>query len=213
MSLILRPHLVGAIRRQEKTQHLLRVAKHKVCPYKIGNSYAVQSIQHQEGIPRISSEKCRVRVVATWQSSLDRLTDEDAKQEGFDDLSQLIAWWRQKHNEGPMMDVPLHVVRFELDHEERLRYLGKVGYTHSAAMAIPESEAAIGEGLQERYSKEAQSRHTERETERRERWEAQRLSDRVRALESLPRSEVGRYLLGIERRVEAAERRLRREAA
>lgn len=82
-------------------------------------------------------------------------------------------------------------------------------YTHRPN----EGGVVIPADVQARYAKEAQQADAARERRRAARWEAQSLADRVAALESVDNADVSRFLASIERRVQAAEKKVRQRAA
>ena len=60
------------------------------CPYRVGRDYAVTPGRGQKAVGR-------VEILNTRWERLSDLTDEDAQQEGFDDVAAFFAYWKGLH--------------------------------------------------------------------------------------------------------------------
>lgn len=142
---------IRALLSGERVQ-LCRPAAGETCTYEPGDAYPVHS--RARG-PLVT----RARVVAVRRVTLDELTEEDARAQGYEDLETLYGLWRDKYRDGPLTRPPVWVVELRVDVEERARFLRpRSGYTNDPREAIPDEPEALSAADLERYSQEAVGR-------------------------------------------------------
>lgn len=91
-TVIFRPELVTKIRAGEKSQTRRLVKPQEfVCRYKVEKDYAVQPGRGEKAA-------CRIRVVATRREQLGRLTEQDARLEGFANRGAFERYWLELHD-------------------------------------------------------------------------------------------------------------------
>lgn len=170
----------------------------------------------------------RIVVHAVERSLLHMVTDEDAQAQGFESAFDLFDWWIERYGEGCghrvgrfpefHVEVPIWVVRFELDSSHRTRLLAarsQFGYTGDPREALAEEPEAIDRVTLEHYAAEARDADSERERKRHERWEQLTAAEKVAALEGAAAEgmDVRRALARVHQAADAARKRLQRRAA
>ena len=237
---------IGGIRRGEITMTCRR-APNPVTSIDVGRSYIVERWRPEpkdEFGVRLKIRKGRragEEMSGVWEptdmrivirhlerSLLHQITDDDARAQGFADSFELFDWWIERHREGcghrlPRfpdlhVEVPVWLVRFELDASHRPRLLAarsQHGYTADPREALPEEPEAIDRATLDHYAKEARDADADRESKRHERWEKMSAAEKVSALEGAAAEglDVHRALARVHQAADAARKRLQRRAA
>lgn len=185
------------------------------CRFQPGRSYAVQN-------PKGRS-LTRMLVLEVDRGLLSDVDDDAAQRMGYATAEDYFEWWREQYGDGPLIEIPVWVIRFELDTVERPRYLaahaGKLArgdYTLTAADALDGDAPAIDEATQERYSMESGQEKVARIADYERHIRERPLYDQLRdALDEAQRAGVdtARYEARIASGVEALRARTRRDVA
>jgi hypothetical protein len=221
-SLFLRQQLARAILAGRKTQIRVPIRPgQERCSYEPGHSYVVQARRGGEQL-------ARVLVTDVREELLHEISEPDVHRMGFGSRRELFEAWWEEYREGPGYEPPyipirVSVLEIERDRSHRPHLLaahiiaGKQGpYTENWHNALPEEPEAIDDETLERYAAQAnQDTQDERERRRLEH-EARSLTDRLAELERAEAAgdpDAPRYIAGIRKRLDAAERALAKRAA
>lgn len=208
-------HQIGRLVKGHVTETRRRIDGDKKCRYKRGRSYAVQT----------PKGKTVTRLAITQEPERGFLHDVDdraAQRMGYATADDYFEWWREQYGDGPLVEIPVWVIRFELDPIARPRYLAahagklaKADYTSNAAHSLDGVEA-VDEAWQDRFSTEGAqdrvARIADYERRIRERPLHEQLED---ALDEARRSGVdtAQYEESIAKRIDRIRARTRRQAA
>lgn len=84
-----------------------RIHNHERTLYQIGKSYAVQPNRGQKSVARI-------RLTGLRHATVNAITDEDARAEGFASRADFLAIWKHIHGAQTDLDAEVWVLEFEL---------------------------------------------------------------------------------------------------
>ena len=238
---------IGGIRRGEITMSARR-ALNPVTSIEVGHSYVVErwrSDPKDEFGVRLKIRKGRrageemsgvwtptdMRIVIRHleRSLLHQITDDDDKAQGFDSAFALFDWWIERHREGCghrlrgfpdlHVEVPVWLVRFELDVSHRPRLLAarsQHGYTADPREALPEEPEAVSSEVLKSFAAENRARFEGQRGDRQHREEAKKIGRRARELRlraARQGLDVAAEVRGIERQLDAIEQKLKQRAA
>lgn len=106
------------------------------CRYRKGRSYAVQTPKGAEAARFLVTE-------VPERGFLHDVDDQAAARMGYATAGDYFEWWREQYGDGPLIEIPVWVIRFELDLSERPSFLaahaGRLArgdYTHNEADAL-----------------------------------------------------------------------------
>lgn len=216
----LKPPLLTKLLNGSKTQHrILRKPGQWECPMLTGNTYPVKQRPDGEVLTRIVITYDRIDTLAG-------ITPKDAQLEGFKRVDEAVRWYENEwgifHPDSEHPEIPCWVITFELDSEERGRYLtaqaGRLAAADYESTGLDELDAGQVPDPEfvKRQVKEA---HAREEAERarvlaqRERHPIdQRLGDALKAAKELglatdgPVRSITRSVAYLEQRIDRARR-------
>lgn len=224
--MIFSPKLAHLILAQKKTQTRRPVKPGETeCRYVVGRTYAIQRGRGKKSVGRL-------RVLGVRRELLHELKPLDALAEGFKSREEFFTYWRELHKTGPLMEVPVWVITFELVKNEDMRLLRDspfAGYTsepeHAMLAGEGNSDPELGaepepEGVDERtlaqYASESEQDRVARQARQERRVRERALEDRLAEARAIAR-EQGTDISRLERRiakgVEALERKVHQDRA
>lgn len=224
--MIFSPKLAHLIVAQKKTMTRRPVKEGETeCRYKPGRTYAIQRGRGQK-------EVARLRVLEVRRELLHDLPPLDALAEGFKSRDEFFAYWRGLHKTGPLMQIPVWVIVFELVDDEEMRLLKDSpfgGYTSEPEHALlageghtdvelgaePEPEGvdeATLAGFARESGQDRVARHARFEQRVKERALEDRLAE-ARALAKEQGTDISRLEARIASGIEAMERKVHQDRA
>ena len=218
--LILKPPLLTKLLNGSKTQHrVLRKPGQWECPMVSGKSYPVKQKPDGEALTRILVTHDRIDTLAG-------ITPKDAQLEGFKRRDEALRWYENEwgifhpDDEISVDETPCWVITFELDSEERGRYLtaqaGRLAAADYESTGLDELDAGQVPDAEfvKRQVKDAHAREEAERAAERRRLERMALEDRLARVRKLAREKglkMQRRDQSVLRSIESYERAVERE--